>query len=93
MAAWSKLDPGGAHEEVWNRGGSYIYFSWTEDEQLTFANPSPDVILISGSPCDVADPVPELTTVPTRELDDACLRPTGSFAWGGATRWVYAVSS
>lgn len=94
IAEWTKLDPGRTHDEVWNRGGSYIWFSWTQEDELTFANPSPDVIAISGSPCVVADRLPELTTVVSvRELDMDCLRPVRSFEWGGLTRWVYAVSS
>lgn len=89
---WSRLDPGSAHEEVWNRGGSYIWFSWSRRKELEWSNPSPDVIAISGSPCVVADRLPRLTTVVSRrELDLDCLRPESQFAWGGEPRWVYSV--
>lgn len=91
---WEKLDRGRAHEEVWNRGGSYIWFTWTEDDQLGFANPSPDVIQVTGSPCVVAERLDYLTTVvSTRELDLDCLRPASSFTWGGSPRWIYTVRS
>lgn len=89
---WIKLDPGGGHEEVWNRGGSYIWFTWTADEELSFANPSPDAIHVTGSPCVVAERLQYVRTiVASRELDHDCLRPEGTFAWGGSPRWVYAV--
>lgn len=92
LATWGRLDPGGEHEEVWNRGGSYIWFSWSRRTQLEWTNPSPDVIHIAGSPCVVADRLPRLTTVVSRrELDLDCLRPQETFEWGGEQRWVYAV--
>lgn len=94
VEVWERLDPGGAHEEVWNRGGSYIWFTWTKDRELAFANPSPDVISVTGSPCTVARRLPRLSTVvATSELGQDCLTPVRSFEWGGSTRWVYAVSS
>ncbi|PKH44351.1 hypothetical protein SAMN05192575_102411 [Nocardioides alpinus] len=90
---WSRLDPGREHEDVWNRGGSYIWFTWSKDRELTFANPGPDIISITGSPCTVARRMGRLSTVvSSRELDQDCLTPVSSFDWGGSTRWVYDVS-
>jgi hypothetical protein len=91
-AAWSQLDPGLLHEDVWNRGGSFIWFQWTDDDQLSFSNPSPDVILITGSPCALAESMSELTTVvATSDLASPCLRQTDTFRWGGQRRWVFEV--
>jgi hypothetical protein len=90
--AWSELDPGQAHEDVWNRGASFIWFQWTDDEELSWSNPSDDVILITGSPCTVADRVSALTNVvANHELNAPCLELDSSFQWGGARRWVYDV--
>lgn len=87
---WSRLDPGREHEDVWNRGGSYIWFTWNKDRELTFANPGPDIISITGSPCEVARRMERLSTVvSSRQLDQDCLTPVRSFDWGGSTRWVY----
>lgn len=92
-AAWARLDPSGASQDVWNRGGSFIDFTWTDAESLTFSNPTPDTIEISGSPCTVARDLPALTTiVSSTRLGLSCLRDAGSFAWGGSTRWLYAVT-
>ncbi len=91
--AWAMLDPAGAAEQVWNRGGSFITFTWTGTDVLSFSNPSPDVIAISGSPCTVAADVPALMTiVASARLDERCLTETGSFEWGGVTRWIYRVA-
>lgn len=89
---WGRLDPGREHEEVWNRGGAYIWFSWSGRDELEWTNPTPDVIHVAGSPCVVAERLPRLTTVVAkRELDLDCLRPERTFDWGGEPRWVYSV--
>ena len=90
---WEKLAPEAADEEKWNRGGSYIWFSWTDEPGFTIENPGPDVILIATSPCTVAERIPELGhVVASRELDDTCLVEESTFTWGGAERWVYSIS-
>ena len=78
---------------MWNRGGSYIWFSWSGRKQLEWTNPSPDVIHVAGSPCVVAARLPRLTTVVAkRELDLDCLQPRGDASTGaGRQRWVYSV--
>ena len=91
---WAKLDPTLANEGVWNRGGSFIWFQWTDATSLTFSNPSPDAISISGSPCTVAQRIPALKTiVSSRELNLSCVSEVGHFTWGQAPRWIYSVST
>lgn len=90
--SWAKLDPTLANENVWNRGGSYITFTWTDAASLTFSNPTLDVISISGSPCAVAQRFPELTNVvAAHPLDLPCLAPVGTFQWSGTEHWRYAI--
>jgi hypothetical protein len=92
-AVWGRLDPGREHEDVWNRGGAYIWFSWSGRQELEWTNPTPDVIHMAGSPCVVADRLPRVTTiVAKRELDLDCLEPERTFTWGGEERWVYSVA-
>lgn len=92
LDAWEQLDPSRAAESVWNRGGSFIAFQWTDDDALTFTNPSPDVIHISGSPCALAERMPELTTiVASHELDLTCVTEVDAFNWNGETKRVYEV--
>ena len=91
--AWEALDPGARAEDVWNRGGAYIIFAWTQDDALTFANPFPDVIQVSGSPCALGDRVAGLdTVVSSHELAGECLRDGRTFIWGGTTRWAYQLT-
>lgn len=89
---WRALDPGEEHRDVWNRGGSFVRFAWTDDETLTFANPTADVILVTGSPCALAEREPGLSTVvSSTPLDGGCLAEAPSFEWGGITRHVYTI--
>ncbi|NMM31610.1 MAG: hypothetical protein HHJ10_11370 [Cellulomonas sp.] len=91
---WAKLDPTLANEAVWNRGGSYIWFNWTDASDLKFSNPSPDAISISGSPCTVAQRMPALKEiVSSHKLGLSCLSEVDTFTWGQGARWVYAVST
>lgn len=94
VANWERVDPGGAHEEMWNRGGLHITFDWTDSDTLDWSMPSPDIVVISGSPCTVAERMPELGHVVSAEpLDGGCLTLVDEVDWSGATRYVYEVSS
>ena len=48
---WKILDPENLYQENWNRAYSYITFQWNDSDVPAISNPSPDVILISISPC------------------------------------------
>ncbi|GAA3212753.1 DUF7657 domain-containing protein [Oerskovia jenensis] len=90
--AWRALDPEGKYEDVWNRGGAYVWFTWTADDEVTMASPSLDVIRVTGSPCAVAELEPRLThVVASGEITGACLVPDGSITWGGKEQRIYAI--
>jgi hypothetical protein len=92
-AEWLRLDPGGAHKDVWNRGGTYIRFSWTADQDIAWSNPTVDQIVMSTSPCTVAAREPRLRyVVSSHPLDDSCLRLTRRFRWSGRPHLVYEVT-
>lgn len=92
--AWRRLVPSGTDEASWNRGGSFIWFRWTKEDTISVTNPSPDAILISGSPCVVARAFKDLSTVvSTSRLTESCLALQSSFQWSGNTNWVYRVSA
>ena len=93
VAEWTKLDPTKANEAAWNRGGTHIRFDWTSSTTLTFANPYPDSVLISGSPCTVKQDIPQLGFVVShRPLSAACLTQTDTLEWSGINYIVYKVS-
>ena len=90
---WLRLDPGGAFEGVWNRGGSFVEFDWADQQQPTFANHGEDQIVVTVSPCALAERFAELGhVVSSTPIEEGCLTPVDGFGWGGVDRYVYAVS-
>lgn len=91
LEEWERLDPGLENEYAYNRGGTYITFSWTDTPEMTFANPSPDIVVISVSPCTVAERIPELGHIVSGQpLSGSCLDEVDRFTWQGSERIVYA---
>jgi hypothetical protein len=89
--AWRQLDPKGTDETLWNRA-AFVWFGWTDSPTLTVENPRPDVVRVVGSPCAVADKMPELTrVVASAPLSGDCLTEVDTFSWAGVPRYVYAV--
>jgi hypothetical protein len=89
--AWRQLDPNPTHETLWNRA-AFVWFVWTDTPTLTLENPRPDVVRVAGSPCAVADKMPELTrVVASTPIAGGCLTEVGTFPWAGVARYVYAV--
>ena len=89
--AWRRLAPDVTAEDLWNRS-AFVWFTWTDDPTLTVDNPSPDVVHVSGSPCTVAERMPELTTVVSSQpLSVGCLTEGKGFDWGGASHYTYTV--
>lgn len=90
---WLKLDPGGLHKDVWNRGGTYIRFSWTDDKNIAWSNPTVDQIVMQASPCTIAQREPRLRyIVSVRRLGDDCLRFSRRLRWSGRPHYVYEVT-
>jgi hypothetical protein len=58
---------------------------------MTFTNPSPDIVVMTTSPCTVADRIPELGYVVSGQpLTGSCLDEVDRFTWQGGERIVYA---
>jgi len=51
LTAYSLLDPAGTYIDNWNRGGSYVFFNWSNQSNISFNNTSQDVIAIVINPC------------------------------------------
>ncbi|HRD99913.1 MAG TPA: FGGY family carbohydrate kinase, partial [Ilumatobacteraceae bacterium] len=90
--AWRVLDPSGAAEERWNRGSAYIVLRWAVDDLAPrIANPAPDVIDVTLSPCDPAlDVFGVRWVVASGPLDAPCLTPAATFTLGAHEQFVYA---
>lgn len=90
-SGWRVLDPTEGSREAWNRGASFITFTWADPGSPTgISAPQLDVILVSADPCS-----PELgelgvgRVVSGRPLPHACLSPLAEFDFGGSKRYVY----
>jgi hypothetical protein len=93
-AEWLKLDPGGLHKQIWNRGGTYIRFTWTTDDEIAWSNPTIDQIVMATSPCTLAEREPRLHyVVSSGPLDASCLRLDRRLQWSGRRHLVYEVIS
>jgi hypothetical protein len=91
---WLRLDPDGSHENMWNRGGTFVRFRWSDQSGISWANPSPDQVLMTMSPCTLASLEPTLTRVVSRRpLPEDCVRLEERLRWSGRPRFVYAVLS
>ncbi|MFT4262300.1 MAG: hypothetical protein QM572_02865 [Nocardioides sp.] len=92
--AWTVLDPDRTHEDVWNRGGTYIRFQWNSDTSITWSNPTIDQIVMATSPCALAEREPRLTHIlSTTRLNDPCLTPAFRMRWQGQRFWAYTVDA
>jgi hypothetical protein len=93
--AWELLDPHAAHEDAWNRGGTYIRFTWSDSPgDITWDNPTTDQVVMTASPCVVADRYPALRhVVSSRPLDLPCLEPDGRFRFAGSVQHIYRVTA
>ncbi len=90
---WLRLDPAAASEDVWNRGGSFIEFDWADQAEPSFATQGEDQVVVTVSPCALAERFPELDrVVSSSPIAEPCLTEVDGFGWGGVDRHVYAVS-
>ena len=90
---WKVLDPSGSSEMAWNRGVSYISFTWSELLEPEIVSPSADVILVSISPCALAEQFTSLDhIVSTTSLEYSCLSRTFEFNQNGVLMSVYEIS-
>jgi len=93
--AWEEVDPNRRYEEIWNRGASYLLFSFDgrPGADPVVIKEQNDVIRVRTDACWLADSsfgVDRLITV--APLDSPCARRIGrKLAWGGFEQFVYVV--
>lgn len=91
---YSAIDPALVFEDQWNRGASYLHFSWDESlgEDLV-VNGTGDQIVVSISPCNQGLQKLEMGwVIASRPLESSCLTQIGTFNWMDIGRWLYRVS-
>jgi len=89
--AYHLLDPDEAHIDIWNRGGSYVFFNWTTGPEVGFVNPAPDVVGIQIDPCNsILNQFDLAWVVSSTDLSHrTCLRYYQSIVFQGARYNVY----
>ena len=88
---WRLLDPDGSDEELWNRGASYLRFTFdgAPGAEPVISNPNPDIVQVSVDPCGLPEELRIGTLVSTTKLDAPCLTQRREFVWGGKRQRVY----
>ncbi|MFT4306913.1 MAG: hypothetical protein QM604_08485 [Microbacterium sp.] len=91
--AWEALDPDDEFEDMWNRGGLHITFAWTDGDDVSFSQPVADTVVISASPCTIAERIPSFRyAISAEPLEAGCLSEYDTFTWSGVDYVVYEVS-
>lgn len=92
--AWMRLDPGGVHEDLWNRGGLHVRFVWTDEDVVRFDLPSQDVVRITASPCALDERFDELSHIASSTpLEAPCLTLVDEVRWADADFSIYEVAT
>ena len=91
--SWKVLDPTGLSDKAWNRGVSYISFTWSDLLEPVITAPSADVIQVSISPCALAEEFNSLDhVVSTNSLEYSCLSKKYEFNQNGVLMSVYEIN-
>jgi hypothetical protein len=89
---WLKLDPRRKQQIAWNRGASYLTFTWNDSQTPVITNPTPDTVEVSVDPCALASRGFKLTgVVSTVPLNRPCLVRRQPFTFSGTTNYVYTL--
>lgn len=88
---WRVLDPAAEEEQAWNRA-ALILFQWVPDSDIVIEALYTDVIRVTAPPC-ISEwrDLGVTAIVSSRELTGECLDLSGTFTWGEATRYIYAL--
>jgi hypothetical protein len=97
---WERLDPERKAEDIWNRGASYLYVTFSQPDgkppgaEPTITTTAPDVIVVTVDPCWLAESDLGVShVVSTAELDSPCVEETDTFPWYDAEQHVYALQA
>jgi hypothetical protein len=90
-SSWRTIDPQDSMRPAWNRGASYVFFSWEPGRvRPSIVAPHDDLIVTRMDPCSsVLDSFAVKAIVSSRTLRSSCLNRAGTFYFGGQRRWIY----
>ena len=94
---WRKFDRNLAYRNVWNKGQSYVLFSWQPDVNATFREEQPDQINILINPCSpILDEFKVEFIISSKPLSEyPCLRALNSepIIKPNGPMWLYAMQN
>jgi hypothetical protein len=92
-AEWERLDPSRAEAHKWNRGGGYIFFTWTPGKALSMETNEFDAVGVRIDPCELRQKWQNLDRIiSSQPLESGCLRLDKELQWQGKPAYVYAFS-
>jgi hypothetical protein len=91
LKTWSNVDPRSEYSDFWNRGASYVTFSWgAAGSVASVANPSPDIIMVTIDPCGLeAKKLDLLWIIASSELKGSCLKLSYDGLWMESGKKIY----
>lgn len=90
---WRILDPTNQYVDSWNRGQSYIHFTWKVDEPgIRIFNANPDIISVVTSPCNPVLKKFGLRYIVTGSIPGTCMRKLSDHTWMAQPVAIYEVA-
>lgn len=90
ISGWQLIDPKNEFKSNWNRGASYVTFTFNSTGVFSIENPNPDIIRVNIDPCSetfkflMADVV-----IASPNLDSRCLEKTEQFRFFTEEKAIY----
>lgn len=92
--AWDLLDPTHQFEDKWNRGQSYVHFTWDINRlDILISNPNPDIINVLTSPCNPILGLLGLKYIMSNSAQGPCLEKISDHTWMAKPVTIYRVST
>jgi hypothetical protein len=93
LKAWHLLDPQDSDIDAWNRGASYLVWTFTgaPGSRPKITAPTTDVILVKVDPCAIPEGLNVKVVVASGKLHASCLVKRKTIRWGDRNRYVYDV--
>lgn len=90
LSGWQLIDPKNEFRSNWNRGASYVRFTFNSTDVFSIENPNPDIIRVDIDPCSEnfkflkADVV-----IASPNLDSKCLEKAEEFRYFTEVKAIY----
>ena len=90
LSKWKILDPTNKWKNAWNRGSSYLYFSWNQENKTIIDSPQADTVVVRIDPCNRALNKLNLKYITSgMELKPMCIKPIAKLIWNNSILYIY----